>query len=82
MIVFSVFCVITVECLILVSKRNAFQQINIKNTAQMESNLFLITNADVFTPEAIGKNDVLVAGGKIIAIRPQMASQVPMAKII
>ncbi|MDA3943674.1 MAG: beta-aspartyl-peptidase [Bacteroidetes bacterium] len=48
----------------------------------MESNLFLIINAEVFTPEAIGKNDVLVAGGKIIAIQPQMASQVPMAKII
>jgi len=49
---------------------------------EMEASLILITNAEVYTPEAIGKNDVLIAGGKIIAVEPHLKSKMAMAKIV
>jgi len=45
----------------------------------MKSGLILIVNAEVFTPKSIGRNDVLVSGGKIIAIQPDMTKLFPMA---
>ncbi|SDN60524.1 beta-aspartyl-peptidase [Alkalicoccus daliensis] len=40
--------------------------------------LTLIKNAEVFTPEALGKNDVLLGGGKIIAVKPQIEATAEM----
>lgn len=34
--------------------------------------MLLIKNADVYAPEAIGMNDILVGGGKILAIAPKI----------
>ena len=34
--------------------------------------MILLRNADVFAPEPLGRSDVLVAGGQIVAVAPRI----------